>query len=763
MSATNGKVALVANQTPLTCGASPGNCFPNAAIVDFVGFGASATNFEGAGPTATLSNTTAAIRASNGCTDTNNNSADFAVGAPSPRNTASPLSPCAAVTDTAPTLSSTVPANGATGVALNASITVTFSEPVDVAGEWFALSCAGNPKAATASGGPTTFTLDPDSDFATNDTCTLTIRGANVTDQDLADPPDAMALDVVATFTTVTGTDPCTQPYTPIPSIQGSGASAAITGTVTTQGVVVGDYEGASPALRGFFIQDPAGDGDPATSDGLFVFNGSNANSVALGQLVRVTGTAGENQDQTQVSVSASNILVCGTGTVTPVDVTFPVASADFLERYEGMLVRLPQTLYVTEHFQLGRFGQVVLSSGDRLAQPTQVVAPGAPAQAIQAANNLNRIVLDDGSQAQNTDPILFGRGGLPLSASNTLRGGDTVTGLVGVMTYTWGGNAASPNAYRVRPINALGGGVPNFVAGNARPTPPPAVGGNLRIASANVLNYYNTFANCTAGVGGAALDCRGASNATEFDRQAAKIVAALVGTGADIVGLIEVEHDGYGPGSAIGNLVDRLNAATAPGTWAFIDADAGTGVTNVLGTDGIKVALIYKPARVAPVGNTAALNTGAFGLFVLSDGRIQQRNRPSLAQTFETGTGARVTVVVNHFISKGASCDLNVSPVGPDPDTGDGQGLCNLTRVAAAEELADWLATDPTGVGDADYVLLGDFNAYARKTRSRCSRRTATSTSCPHGWAWVPIPTPSTASGAPSTMPSRHRAWRCR
>ena len=209
--------------------------------------------------------------------------------------------------------------------------------------------------------------------------------------------------------------------------------------------------------------------------------------------MVRVTGTAGEFQDQTQVG--ASTITNCGTGSVTPVDVTLarshrrPTSSS-----YEGMLVRLPQTLYVTEHFQLGRFGQVVLSSGGRLQQPTNVAPAGAPAQALQAANNLNRIILDDASQDQNPDPIVFGRGGSPLSASNTLRGGDTATGIVGVMTYTWAGNAASGNAYRVRPINALGGGVPT----SSRPTrarqsrrPSAARCGS---SGMNLLNFFNTF-----------------------------------------------------------------------------------------------------------------------------------------------------------------------------------------------------------------------------------------------------------------------------
>jgi len=289
------------------------------------------------------------------------------------------------------------------------------------------------------------------------------------------------------------------------------------------------------------------------------------------------------------------------------------------------------------------------------------------------------------------------------------------VAGLVGVMTYTWAGNSASGNAYRVRPVNALGGAA-FFQPANPRPTAAPQVGGTLKVAGANLLNYYNTFTGCTAGLAGAALDCRGASSQPEFDRQWPKTLSSLLGTGADVIGVIELENDGYGPDSAIQDLVTRLNAATAPGTWAFVDADAGTGLVDALGSDGIKVGLMYQPARVGPVGQTAVLRTGAFGLFVLADGRIQQRNRPALAQTFETATGARVTVVVNHLISKGAGCGQNVSPVGPDPDTGDGQGACNLTRVAAVQELLAWLATDPTGAADPDYLLLGDFNAYTKE-----------------------------------------------
>lgn len=501
----------------------------------------------------------------------------------------------------------------------------------------------------------------------------------------------------------------CDLPTVPISTIQGDGDATPCAGlTVTTTGVVVGDYE-YDPnvsTLRGFYLQDPVGDGDSATSDGLFVFNGNN-DSVSLGDVVRVTGAASEFQGQTQIS--AASIVVEGTGTVAPVDVTFPRTAAGDLEPYEGMLVTLPQTMYVTEHFQLGRFGQVVVSSGGRLQQPTNVVEPGAPALALQAANDLNRIIIDDHLQNQNPDPIVFGREGAPLSASNTLRGGDTTTGTTGVMTYTWAGNSASGNAFRLRPINALNGHV-YFDATNPRPISAPDAGGSIQVAGMNLLNYFNTFDglpdtvdNCTLGVGGAATDCRGADTQEEFDRQWPKTVAAINGTGADVVGVMEVENDGYGAASAIAHLVWQLNEATADGTWAFIDADAATGQVNALGVDAIKVGLLYRPAEVTPVGTTAALNSEEF----VYAGDDEPRNRPALAQAFrDNETGGVFTVAVNHLKSKGSACD--------DPDALDGQGNCNVVRTIAAGLLAEWLAGDPTGTGDTDTLIMGDLNAYA-------------------------------------------------
>ncbi|MFZ5856844.1 MAG: ExeM/NucH family extracellular endonuclease [Chloroflexota bacterium] len=607
--------------------------------------------------------------------------------------------------DVAPDVSSTYPSDGATGIPVDSNLTVTFSEPVNVTGAWYELNCSTSGIISGAvSGGPTVFTINPSVNFIGGESCTLTIYAANVTDVDANDPPDNMTLNFTAGFNTM---DVCVLSYTPIYDIQGIGPATPLSGTVTTQGVVVGDYEGASPTLRGFYMQDATGDANASTSDGIFVFNGNN-NYVNLGDVVRVTGTVSEYQGQTQIS--SSSVVNCGAGSVSPVDVTFPVPDATYLEQYEGMLVRLPQTLYVTEHYQLGRFGQVVMSSGGRLQQPTNVVLPGAPALALQAANNLNRIIIDDALNNQNPDPILFGRGGLPLSASNTLRGGDTATGIVGVMTYTWAGNSASGNAYRVRPINALGGGVPNFLPANPRPTSAPEVGGTLKIVGMNLLNYFNTFDglpdnvdNCTFGVGGAAADCRGADTQSEFDRQWTKTVAAILAMDPDVLGVNEIENDGYGPDSAIAHLVDQLNAATAPGTYAFIDVDANTGQVNAMGTDAIKVSIIYKPASVTPVGQTAALNTVAF----INGGDSDPRNRASLAQAFQQNANGQVFIVnVNHLKSKGSACDL--------PDAFDGQGNCNQVRVNAVTELMNWLAADPTGTGDPDILLIGDYNSYA-------------------------------------------------
>jgi uncharacterized repeat protein (TIGR01451 family) len=143
------------------------------------------------------------------------------------------------------------------------------------------------------------------------------------------------------------------------------------------------------------------------------------------------------------------------------------------------------------------------------------------------------------------------------------------------------------------------------------------------------------------------------------------------------------------------------LNDAAGAGTYAFIDP----GVSQI-GDDEIAVGLIYKPDTVTPVGEAAILDD-TFD----SDYR-DDYNRPALAQTFaENATGEKFTPVVNHLKSKGSSC----ASIG-DPDEGDGQGNCNLTRTSAMTVEVEWLATDPTNSGDPDFLILGDLNSYAQE-----------------------------------------------
>ncbi len=204
-------------------------------------------------------------------------------------------------------------------------------------------------------------------------------------------------------------------------------------------------------------------------------------------------------------------------------------------------------------------------------------------------------------------------------------------------MTFTWGGQAMSPNAYRVRPVNALGGTI-DFVPANPRPASAPEVGGTTRVVGMNLLNFFNTLdvagINCRAGVAGAPIDCRGANTAAEFDRQWRKTVAAVSGTQADVVAFMELENDGYGPDSAVQFLVDRLNDKDGAGTWAFIDADARSGQVDALGDDAIKVGMLYKPGEVTPIGRTGVLNTEAFVTGGDEDPRTVRRSRRPSATT---------------------------------------------------------------------------------------------------------------------------------
>ncbi|HSR34261.1 MAG TPA: ExeM/NucH family extracellular endonuclease, partial [Anaerolineae bacterium] len=472
----------------------------------------------------------------------------------------------------------------------------------------------------------------------------------------------------------------CGSPATLIHDIQGSGLSTPMPGAtgIVIEGVVVGDFQDTTTQLGGFFVQeeDADVDADPLTSEGIFVYDGGFGVDVAPGDVVRVRGTVSEYFDLTQLG-SVSAVQVCSSGasvTTSPIDL--PVSAIDDLEAYEGMLVTFPETLYTTEHYNVGRYGEVWVSADGRLWNPTNVVSPGTPALDLQDLNDRSRLLIDDGSNVENPPAVPY------LAVDNTLRLGDTVTGLTGVLSYGF-------SYYRLQPTIP-----PTFVRVNARTAVPVDLGDTFTVAGFNVLNYFNGD-----GLGGGFPTPRGADTLSEFNRQRDKIIAAILATDADVLGLTEIENDGYGTYSAIQDLVNGLNAVAGAGAYAFINP----GVP-MIGTDEISVGFIYRTATATPIGTAAILDSSVDPLF------LDTKNRPSLAQTFEaSATGERLTIAVNHLKSKGSACD----DVG-DPDLGDGQGNCNLTRTSAATALANWLATDPTSSGDSDFLIIGDLNSYA-------------------------------------------------
>jgi predicted extracellular nuclease len=474
-----------------------------------------------------------------------------------------------------------------------------------------------------------------------------------------------------------------------IAQIQGSGSTSPLVGqTVATRGVVT------KVLNNGFYLQDPLGDGNPNTSEGIFVFTSAPVSALAVvGNELRVSGMVTEFATGTGADAVANPVteltspaltLVSVGNSVLPTSIILPETTEGDLERFEGMLVSIQTTLTASQNFFQGRYGQVTLAAEGRLQKPTNLFPAGSPeALALADENARRRIILDDGTSLQNPNPTPY------FAADNTLRAGDTVTSITGVIDYGLATNLTNGiSDYKIHPTEPV-----VFSRENPRTTVPEAVGGNVRVGSFNVLNYFTTL-NAAGSAGcypsGTVSDCRGANSAAEFQRQRNKIIPAILGLNADVVGLMEIENNGN---TAAQDLVSGLNAVAGAGTWATIPMPTGGS-----GTDAIRVAMIYKPTRVSLVGG-AVSDTNAI------------HNRPPLAQTFAVANGEKFSVVVNHFKSKG-SCPVSASDV--NADQGDGQGCWNVLRTEQATALAGFISTLQSV--DPDVVIVGDLNAYGKE-----------------------------------------------
>lgn len=470
----------------------------------------------------------------------------------------------------------------------------------------------------------------------------------------------------------------CGQAAAPIHSIQGNQVMSPIVGELV-------EVEARLSAkfidgLGGFFLVTEPGqeDADPASSEGIFVRHAEKL-GWPVGTRVRVRARVAElgaAPDTQTALIELREMIECAKPVaLTPRTVAAAGGEALYWERFEGERILVPGPVSLIGNEDLLRHGSLIVSFDGRDFAPTERHPPGPDARALAQANAGTRLVLDDARLDQF--PKKLWHLPQPLTPEAAYRVDSQLSGIDGVLEQRDG-------EYRVQLVAPIAS-----VLHAPRPLRPPEVDGDLRIASFNVLNYFNGD-----GQGGGFPTARGAQNADALKRQTAKIVAALDALDADIVALMEVENDGFGETSALAELVRHLNKARGKerGDYAWI-----VPATERIGDDEIMVALIYRRSRVQPEGAAALLFEGPFPRW----------SRAPLAQRFRAGEFA-FTVVANHFKSKG--CE---DATGPDHDQEDGQGCFNAKRVDSARVLADWLATDPLGSGNEHVLVIGDLNAY--------------------------------------------------
>jgi 5'-nucleotidase len=522
-----------------------------------------------------------------------------------------------------------------------------------------------------------------------------------------------------------------------IAQIQGTDTSTSphVGETVITQGVVTADY--ASGGFSGFYVQTAgtggATDATPGASDAIFVFGSAAAAKVAIGDFVQVQGKVSEFAGTTEIGASADNVteLTDAHDPVTPAAIAYPTTDAG-REAHEGELLAPTDAFTVTDNFSLNQFGEIGLATGDhQLVQPTDVANPTTDPDAVAAveADNAQRaVVLDDGS---STNFLNAANKSIPLpwlATDNPVRIGSSATlhqpVILEFRNSQW-------NFQPTTPVTGEGRDVATFGDTRAANETPAAVGGDLRLATFNVENFFPTSAAdydamdpgnaCTsfddrAGTPITVNECtpngpRGAWDAANLQRQVAKEVSAINTMNADVMSLEEIENSvqfGKDRDDALSQLVDALNADAGTTRWAYVPSPSPADLPPTAEQDVIRTAFIYNPAKVQPVGTSVVLSDQS------DPGEPFANAREPLAQEFKR-KGALDSdgflVVVNHLKSKGDSTP---------PATGDNaagiQGAFNGDRVRQAHALVDFAHQVAAERGTDKVFLVGDFNSYTQE-----------------------------------------------
>ena len=443
-----------------------------------------------------------------------------------------------------------------------------------------------------------------------------------------------------------------------IPQIQGLGSlSSYVNQVVKTTGIVTAKFIGYNK-IGGFFMQDPIGDNNPLTPDGIFV--STSTDNVTIGDKVEITGTIIETGGRTQLgTITGTNIL----SSKNPLPVVNVIYNPDTWnwKQYEGMLIRFDQTLYVNNNSRLLSLGQLTLGTS-RLYTPTnQFVHGTADYTALLAFNAKAQLILDDGITTSNYTPIQFA------DASGTRRTGERITNLQVVVDY-------SNSAYTIYPA------ITPVFYGNPRPAAPSDLGNyNLKVCESNLDYYLPT--NFGQGYG--------AANATQAAQQQIKIVAGLLAIDADIYGLMEVEEGQ----KALSDLVSAMNAATVAGRYGFVNDGGGMDGTY------IKVGFLYRTDKVTPYLNLLNINSPS------------PYDRKKVQAFILKSNNERFIFSLNHFKAK-TGCPAS----GMDSDQADGQGCWNATRILEATSVINLIANNKIYYGDDKVLIMGDLNSYGKE-----------------------------------------------
>jgi predicted extracellular nuclease len=691
MSATAGKIALLSSTTALS-----GACPTGGSIVDFVGFGVAANCFEGTGPTPAPSNTTAVLRAANGCTETDQNATDFASGPPNPRNTGASFNVCGGTSITLSINDVTV-TEGNSGTT-TATFTVSLSAPAPAGGVTFNIATQDNTATVadsdyvarslvgqSISAGATTFpfdvTVNGDTNVELNETFFVNVTNVIGTNVTVADGQGVG---------TITNDDVV---LTPIHAIQGSGSTSPLAGSVvSTSGIVTG------VKTNGFFIQTPDidVDADPSTSEGVFVFTSSAPPIAALvGNSVLVTGTVQEfipstdpnSPPATEIAGSPS-VALLSTGNPLPAPIvltasdTSPTGTIEQLEKYEGMRVQVnsltvsaPTDGTVNEanatSTSNGVFYGVITGIARPFREPgVQVPDPlpgGSPCCVPRFDANPERLRVDG-------DGLV---GGTALEVTS----GAVVTNLVGPLDYSF-------RTYTILPDPGSSPGVSGIVS--ATPVPIPA-SDEFTVGSFNMERFFDTTND--PGISDVALTP--AAFANRLNK--ASLAIRNVMRSPDILGVEEMENL-----TTLQAVATKVNgdAVTAGG------ADPGYQAYLVEGNDvgGIDVGFLVKSFRVSVVDVTQYNKDETYinpndGLPELLNDRPSLILRATVARS--SGPAFPITVIVNHLRSLSGVDD----PV-------DGNRV-RTKRRAQAESLANLIQARQTADPAENVISIGDYNAF--------------------------------------------------